>query len=113
MAAGGSEGNRKASNRIRCTNNMKQIGLALHQFHDAHRIFPPASRRAASGTGRHSRRPHATCNSCSASGTGALAKQYDRNVNWYHEKNHPVITGHLTIVLCPSAVTYNRVSPHP
>ena len=33
---------RESANRSRCTNNMKQIGLGLHQFHDAKNAFPQA-----------------------------------------------------------------------
>jgi prepilin-type N-terminal cleavage/methylation domain-containing protein len=34
---------REAANRIKCGNNMKQIGLGMHALHDAYGRFPPAA----------------------------------------------------------------------
>src|SRR5213596_11483 len=90
---------REAANRRTCANHLKQLGLALHSYHDANGSFPPGVTADTSDVrnGRHSGLtyllPHIE--------QQALAARYNFAVTWKDPPNLAVAQARVAIFLCP------------
>lgn len=89
---------REAARRMQCGNNLKQIGLALHNYHDTYKSFPPAYTVDADGKPLHSWRtlllPFLD--------QQALYSQIDLNEPWDSPKNQLVQNVDVAVFRCPS-----------
>lgn len=72
---------REAARRTQCKNNLKQIGLALHHYHDAHRVFPI--------TTTDSKKTGSNCSNGFYSWLAMILPQMDQ-ANLYHSINFNV-----------------------
>jgi prepilin-type N-terminal cleavage/methylation domain-containing protein/prepilin-type processing-associated H-X9-DG protein len=96
---------REAANRISCQNNLKQVGLALHNYHDAFHAFPPGYLAAI---------PYIDGATDTTPGWGwsAFILPYLEQRTLYSQldfgqavKNSPAIRTTVRSFLCPSDVT--------
>ena len=95
---------REAANRTRCQNNMRQIGIALHNYYEAKKYFPGNHRPSALKSVRErwftKLLPYLEQDN--------LWQLYDQTSNWDAPVNLPVTSVPLAVAVCPSTPTPNR-----
>ncbi len=101
---------REAAARIQCANNLKQLGLALHNFHDTHQVFPAAGWTQA-GPGNPSGKyvgwralilPYIEQQN--------LQNLYDFTRHWWEGKNQSAAVHAVKVYQCPSVGSRKEVT---
>ena len=93
---------REAARRTQCKNNMKQIGLALHNYHDTHNRLPPAWADWDGLWATPVQSAHANVAILSYLEAGTVENLYDYNVRWDHPNNQDLALRMPVTYQCPS-----------
>jgi hypothetical protein len=88
---------RPAARRMACSNNLKQIGLALHNYHDTYGAFPPAFTVDVEGKPLHSWRTLILA----FMEQEFLYDQIDLQKPWYDPVNEPALRSAIGTFTCP------------
>ncbi|MBA2227416.1 DUF1559 domain-containing protein [Thermogemmata fonticola] len=101
---------RAAAARVACLNNLKQIGIALHHFHDANGVFP-ASGWTMPGPGNPEGKYVGWRVLTLAYIEQENARQlYDFRLNWWEGSNLDVASITLRTYLCPATADRTEVT---
>ena len=109
---------REAARRMSCSNNLKQYGLGMHNFHDTYKVLPAGGVRppAASAPADPQRKfsiPLTVNHSWMIFLLPFMEQQqlydpYHRDLDWKDAANRVIRETHLQVAQCPSAPRRNR-----
>ncbi len=89
---------REAARRTQCKNNLKQLGLALHNYEGSYNMFPPSRINISTPVFQQTWGvmilPFIE--------QSAMYSQYNFNISWFAPGNDPITTTQLTAFVCPS-----------
>ncbi len=100
---------RDAAARVQCQNNLKQIGLALHNYHDSNNVLPNNVRPPTV----NSVRERWVTNLLPYFEQQNILSIYNPAVNWSDISNRPAVSLRLKVMECPSTPNPSRLDGAP
>ena len=100
---------REAARRSSCKNNLKQLGLALHNYHDTYTKFPQGQFQIQGANGWDGQGIHVGL--LPYLDQTPLYNQYNFNVTYISGANHPVTRTKVAVFRCPSDKDYPGPEP--
>src|SRR4051812_27790865 len=108
---------RESARRMQCSNNIRQIGLALHNFHDTNQCLPPGGVATATGPTVAHTKFSIPINVIRGWGVfiypymeqKSLSDQYNWNKNWHDISNQQVYSTYVKGLICPSSPLPKRI----
>lgn len=101
---------REAAARLQCQNNMKQMGLAVHNYHDSY-LFLPASGWTKAGAGNPAGKWHSWRSAILPYVEQEnLRKVFDLNFHWWEGPNLTAAVYPVKMFECPSTATRTPIT---
>lgn len=92
---------REAARRTQCKNHLKQLGIAIHNYHDTHNVFPPGSVNQTRSTTNYTM-INAFVFILPYIDQGPLYQQWDFNQPVDHANNNNAAKAPVSSYFCPS-----------
>jgi prepilin-type N-terminal cleavage/methylation domain-containing protein/prepilin-type processing-associated H-X9-DG protein len=93
---------REAARRSQCVNNLRQVGLSIHQFHDVNGFFPASGWTMAGPGNPAGKYVGWRCLTLPFVEQQNVRELYDANLNWWEGTNPTVAAIPLKVYRCPS-----------
>lgn len=90
---------REAARRMTCNNHLKQLGIALHTYHDTYQQFPPGHMLSSDCEMQHASWMFGLLPYIEQA---QLAELYVESANWWGSENQPARAIEVQVLVCPS-----------
>ncbi|MGY8769032.1 MAG: DUF1559 domain-containing protein [Pirellulales bacterium] len=95
---------REAARRMSCSNNLKQIGLALHNYESSFTVWPAQYSSPSSGRNYNARRGSWITSILPFVEQNGLFDSFDPTQHWHDSANATAVKTEVPMLRCPSAV---------